>query len=148
MIPRQFLWIAFLAVTCGCVIFLCVAVRTQQESTAGKEPSAAAASSDKRLPIAGSPGKWLLVRADNSSAIVDEQGNVTEINDSELVQNGKLLAVIGDKQVVVTPSGLVAVPKNAIVTFVGKDRVVTHRDNCESVVYTTDGKTQKHSRTR
>ncbi len=107
----------------------------------------------QRIPVAGQTGYSIVVAQDGSSYLEGPGGKKIR----ELLPPGESPAAIPVdivKKLSVTPKqslgqlivcdkGVIDVPKDAIITFIGDDRVVTHSPNGVSVVYHVDGRIER-----
>jgi len=123
----------------------------------GTEPAAAG---PRRMPVAGAPGYWVVVNTDGSSYLEGPDGQRTALAAAgpsvpeQRVADAiaKRLAKTPEKrkglgQLVVCDSGVVDVPKDAIITFVGVDKVVTLDPNDgSSTAHYVDGRVQRRER--
>ena len=62
--------------------------------------------------------------------------------------DGKLLSLMSPDlgQLVVCDTGVVAIPKNSVVTFIGRDKVVVLNPDGSSTVFNTDGRVEQRVR--
>lgn len=111
----------------------------------------------RKLPIAGSPGYHMVVNPDGSIHMVDPDGTkkllAGPVKPVEAIEK-KLKDVIdtpepkkkGLGQLVVCDRGVIDIPTDVIVTFVGEDRVTTLNTDGTSTTYFVDGHSEHWSR--
>lgn len=114
----------------------------------------------RRLPVAGAEGYWIVVHQDGSSFLESPDGSqrqLTEPGDKNPeTPEADLIAKRLEKaetkrqgigQLVVCDVGVVDVPKDAVITFVGRDKVVTLDPvGGSSIIYYTDGRVERRGR--
>ncbi len=110
----------------------------------------------RRLPLVGQEGYSVVINRDGSSDLVGPDGAVVRRlaePGPAPVDESKLPALPepppprrGLGQIIVCDKGVVDVPRDAVITFVGEDRVVTHAPNGTSVVYHVDGRIEYRDR--
>lgn len=111
----------------------------------------------RRLKVAGSDGYAVIVNPDGSSYLEAPDGRQTELagpgqaeeNTAKIIER-KLSEPRPKKEglglLIVTDTGVVDVPKDAVITFVGRDKVVTHSPDGTSKVYFVDGRVVSQAR--
>lgn len=113
----------------------------------------------RRLAVGGAPGFFVVIQPDGSSYLEKPDGTKNPLtfatpNLPSLVEKtAKQLTAprkikTGISQLIVCDSGVVDVPAGAIITYIGKDKVVTvDTQDGSSVIYYTDGRVERHART-
>ena len=138
---------------------------SDEESTSGpreeKGATAGTATRPKRMAIGGAPGYFVVVNPDGSSYMESPDGKRTQLADADptakTVSDDAVKGVVDRMaappkkteigQLVVCDKGVVDVPKGAVITYVGDDKVVTVNPvDGSSVVYFTDGKVTRRDR--
>ena len=104
----------------------------------------------QRISVAGQPGYFIVVQEDGASYLEGPDGKkIRQLADAspreEIRVPQKLITNVLPKrsslgQLIVCDKGVVDVPVEAVITFIGVDRVVTHNPDGTSVIYHTDGK--------
>jgi len=113
----------------------------------------------RRLPVAGSDGFYVVVMPDGSSYLESPTGQKKKLADGGPDEDDVSARVErkvtappkkrrGPGQLVVTDSGVVEVPQDAIITLVGRDKVVTHAPDGTSVTYYVDGRVEPFARVK
>lgn len=113
----------------------------------------------RRIAVTGAPGFFVVIGPDGASYIESPDGARKKLADAdrgpEKVSSEPVFSKVmkrleqkkaGLGQLVVCDEGVVDVPKGAIITFVGKDKVVTHNADGSSTVYFTDGRIVQRDR--
>ena len=109
----------------------------------------------KRIPVAGVDGYEIVVYKDGSSYIEGPEGKKTQLTapaipDIESKIERKLQTIKPKRtalgQLIVTDLGVVDVPNDAVITFIGRDKVVTHDQDGTSVTYYVNGRIERHVR--
>lgn len=109
----------------------------------------------KRIPVAGADGYEIVVYKDGSSYMEGPEGKKTQLTapaipDIESKVERKIQTIKPKKtalgQLVVTDLGVVDVPKGAVITFIGRDKIVTHDQDGTSVTYYVNGRIERHVR--
>lgn len=111
----------------------------------------------RRLKVAGQEGYFIVIEADGSSAMEAPDGTKTVLTGPASKDEDTESAIVkkleetrpkraGLGQLVVTDTGIIDIPKDAVVTFIGRDKVVTHDPDGTSVVYFVDGRVVRQAR--
>lgn len=114
-------------------------------------PPEVAEVSPRRLPIGGT-GNYMAIEPDGSAYLVSSDGTRSQVMNPTPrpippTVTGRATMpqrIIG--QIIVCDTGLVDVPKNAIVTYVGRDRVTILNDDGSSTTYFVDGHSEHWAR--
>jgi hypothetical protein len=110
------------------------------------------ATGPRRMKVAGREGYWVVILQDGSSYLEGPDGKketLAEAGPALVTPKPKVtlpapLKPVG--QLVVCDDGVVDVPLGAVITLIGKDKVVTHTEDGSSVVYYTDGRVEQRGR--
>lgn len=102
----------------------------------------------KRMPVSGLPNHFIVVYLDGSSYLEYPDGRTEKLTDPGTTPTPedplarKSIPKPDPKleKLIVLEKGVVNIPKNAIITFVGTDRVITHDATGSSVTYFVDGR--------
>jgi hypothetical protein len=107
----------------------------------------------RRISVAGQPGYTIVVQPDGSSYLEGPDGKmVRQLADASPLIKDDVIDRISQKlitptekrpslgQLIVCDNGVVDVPTDAVITFIGTDRVVTHSPDGTSNIYYTSGK--------
>lgn len=112
----------------------------------------------RRLTVAGSDGYAVVMNPDGSSYLEAPDGKRTELTGPGRAEDDAAEKAVTKKleearprkqgvgQLVVTDTGVVDIPRDAIVTLVGRDKVVTHEPDGTSRVYFVDGRVVRQAR--
>jgi hypothetical protein len=117
----------------------------------------------KRLRVSGSDGFWVVINPDGSGHLERPDGSRTPLAvkgelgpppaeavvrkiERRLMAHGRPAIKKEVGHLIVCDDGVVDVPKDAVITFVGRDKVVTHAADGSSVVYYTDGRVDRRDR--
>ena len=170
-LPLELLWLLAMVVVVLLVVFRGALLRklmpvpvepppVVQSPIVEPQPTATALEvKPQRFPVAGAAGFFVIVNLDGSSSLEDPAGTVTKLSDAgkltpetELVR--KLLTNITETpetktigQLIVLETGVVDVPKEALITYVGKDNLVVLAADGSSKVYHVDGRIEQRART-
>lgn len=105
----------------------------------------------KRMPVGGQEGFFVVINLDGSSYLEAPDGTKTKLAEAGPVLIPPREVVVGPPprkpigQLVVCDAGVVDVPRDAVITLIGKDKVVTH-DESGATTYYTDGRVERRSR--
>lgn len=122
-----------------------------------KEVAPPPKSGPRRLKVAGQDGYFIVIEADGSSVMEAPDGTKTVLTGPAAKNEDAEAAIVkkledarpkraGLGQLVVTDTGIIDIPKDAVVTFIGRDKVVTHDPDGTSVVYFVDGRVVQQAR--
>lgn len=114
----------------------------------------------QRFPVAGAAGFFVVLNADGSSSLEDPTGKVIKLADAntrtpETELAARLLANVTSSrpdvkttvgQLIVLEQGVVDVPKDALITFMDKDKLVVMAKDGTSTVYHVDGRVEPRER--
>lgn len=114
----------------------------------------------RRLPVAGLEGYFITVNPDGSSYMEEPGGKKTPLADAGgpptaedvvVKRASERIAKLPQKrtgigQLIVLDKGVIDVPKDAIITYTGPDKVVTHEADGSSTVYHVSGKVEHRER--
>ncbi len=114
----------------------------------------------QRFPVSGAAGFFVILNADGSSSLEDPSGKVIKLADAnkqtpETELASRLLAnALSSKpdvktavgQLIVLEQGVVDVPKDALITFMDKDKLVVMATDGISTVYHVDGRVERRER--
>jgi hypothetical protein len=123
-------------------------------------PSASLPVQPQRFPVAGAAGFFVVLNTDGSSSLEDPTGKVIKLADAntrtpETELAARLLAnATGSRpdvkttvgQLIVLEQGVVDVPKDALITFMDKDKLVVLAKDGTSTVYHVDGRVEPRER--
>jgi hypothetical protein len=122
-----------------------------------REAAPAPKAGPRRLKVAGQEGYYVVIEPDGSSVMEAPDGKKTfltgPVSKDELPEDAIVKKLeetspkrVGLGQLVVTDTGIVDIPKDAVVTLIGRDKVVTHGPDGTSVVYFVDGRVVRQAR--
>jgi hypothetical protein len=118
-----------------------------------KQPSRKQEAPTRRVPVAGRKGHWVVFEPDGSSYLEAPDGTRTRLASAAEgppppPPPQRATPERRPGQLVVCDEGVVDVPKNAVITLVAADKVVTHEPDGSSVTYFTDGRVERRGRDR
>lgn len=132
----------------------------QQQGPAPAGPTKPETAVARRVPVSGAAGFFVVINPDGSSYMEAPDGKQTKLTDPDPAtapDDSVVDKVVGRMttplrktevgQLIVCDRGVVDVPKGAIITFVGTDKVVTHNPDGSSTAYFTDGRVVQRDRT-
>jgi hypothetical protein len=130
--------------------------RTAAEPPAGPlSPAPVGPPAPRRLPVGGATGYVVVIEPDGSSYLEDPSGRRTVLAEAapvpappEVRPKAAPPAKTTVGQLIVCDTGVVDVPTGAVITFVGRDKVVTRDEAGGSTTYYTDGRVEAHVRER
>lgn len=102
----------------------------------------------KRMPVSGLPKHFIVVYLDGSSYLEYPDGRTEKLTDpgTTPVPEDPLARKPIPKpdpkleKLIVLDKGVVNIPKDSIITFIGADRVITHDSSGSSTTYFVDGR--------
>lgn len=114
----------------------------------------------QRFPVSGAAGFFVILNADGSSSLEDPSGKIVKLADAnkqtpETELASRLLANVKNPrpdtktavgQLIVLEEGVVDVPKDALITFMDKDKLVVLATDGTSTVYHVDGRVERRER--
>jgi hypothetical protein len=173
--PNWIVWVVATLIVCamvGCLVLVFLLAQDAEEvpekpsegaKNSRKEPSrlTVAAPITRRLPVSGAKGFYIVINPDGSSYMEGPEGKKTSLTGALPKASGapdtlvdKVVGRMADLpvkaevgQLVVCDNGVVDVPKNAVITYIGEDKVVTHNSDGSSTVYFVDGRVVQRDRT-
>jgi uncharacterized protein YjdB len=133
---------------------------TEPSPPAGQPGVPALEIAPRQLPVAGAPGFFVVLKRDGSSELLDPEGkrtplaapgkmldkDVTQIQKAVAAQLNKPAKKVAVGQLVVLEKGVVDVPKDAIITYLDTDRLITLATDGSSTVYKVDGSVETRER--
>jgi hypothetical protein len=150
--------LALFTAAVGSALFLLPADEAPPRGKAAPAEAKVEAAPDgpRRLPVAGREGSFLVVEADGSSYLEEPGGRRTMLAEAATdAAAGDVVRKVVERakaprrepgQLVVLDRGVVDVPKDAVITFVGRDRVVALDTDGSASVYHADGRVEHESR--
>lgn len=157
-----------LVVVCGIgtSVLLLVTLTSQDTGTSVPGPDKAKTTNrvqpdptqPRRLVVAGSDGYAVVMNPDGSSYLEAPDGKQTQLTEPGRLEDDAAEKAVARKleevrpkkqglgQLVVTDTGIVDIPRDAVVTLIGRDKVVTHEPDGTSRVYFVDGRVVPQAR--
>ncbi len=114
----------------------------------------------RRLPVAGTSGYTVILRPDGFSELEAPDGTrtlLTEASHSTATDSIDLARITArlnrkvprraeDGQLIVLEKGVVDVPKEAMIVYIGPDYLVTRDEAGDSIAYHVDGRVERRAR--